>query len=398
MQLTIKKGFFEDSILIFIILMNILGSYFYLISQSYSIGFLCLPILLLLIFVNYKTIKIRRSDLYFFSFFSIFFISCLLSLMFFLSDTNLRVLKFLISMGFCYLGLKLFDNKNLDRLVAFATIAIITILLLQYCFLFLGFGINPSKNKEGTFIDMIPSSVYGNPNDLSIIGLLLFIYFKYQYNLKYKYIFMVFSGLVVLVAASRFSILLLIIIIVSHLKLKEVKLKRVLVILVIAVAFLFVKTDYLVFFEYSINRLFSITTHLSGNISAYGEDSISLRINSLFFFLNNLINIDFGSMVFKNYNVFFRGSQFYGHLIAENPHNFFVEISLLYGWFGVLCVCSFVLFLISGVTKFKHKIIVFISLIVSFLVTSSVINFLPIWVLIFIIILNKSNESSKFSV
>ena len=377
-------------ILVLIIIMNFLGSYFYLGNESFSIGFILMPFLLVWIAapnnLNKLLTQSKTNLLLTVFFFSLLILSIIA---YFINDTdnNLRLIKFSINLFLLYLGLLLVSKRNPDILDAsvFFTICIISIMcLLQFFYLNTGIGIKPHSEF------LTATGPFANPNDLSSISLLMYLYISTLYKWKLKNFISYLSIALIVITASRFAMLAALLIFLS-LRLKmETFLKfskSIPLIASLTIALMLASTDW---FKYSIARIGSISEHFSISGATEGS-STYIRIKSLFYFMHNITNIKEGSFEFQNYEYFFTNSEFSYSLISTNPHNFFIEISLLYGYLG--SILAFLLLYILIRCRFlfnpKYSILYISIIIISFCITSTVINFLPLWLMLIIILISQ---------
>lgn len=378
-------------ILVFIITMNFLGSYFNLGNESYAIGFILMPVMAIWIAVPNNLAKLLiQSKINFYL--TIFFLSLfLLSIIAYITsttDNNLRLIKFSSNIFVLYLGLLLISKSNpiiIDKSIFFTIFTISLICIMQFTYLNTGIGLKPHTQF------LTATGPFGNPNDLSTVSLLMYLYISTSYQWKFKNFISYVAITLIVVTASRFAILAALIIFLSlHFKLESfLKLTKLIpIVTLLIISSILMSTDW---FKYSITRISSISEHFSISGATEGS-STYIRFKSLYYFMENLSRIGQGSFEFQNYEFFFINSEFSYSLISSNPHNFFIELCLLYGYIGVLLVTVllYVLTLRSFLFRKKYFSILYITIvIISFCITSTVINFLPFWIIFIMILLNQ---------
>ncbi len=323
---------------------------------------------------------------------TIFFLSLfLLSIIAYITsttDNNLRLIKFSSNIFVLYLGLLLISKSNpiiIDKSIFFTIFTISLICIMQFTYLNTGIGLKPHTQF------LTATGPFGNPNDLSTVSLLMYLYISTSYQWKFKNFISYVAITLIVVTASRFAILAALIIFLSlHFKLESfLKLTKLIpIVTLLIISSILMSTDW---FKYSITRISSISEHFSISGATEGS-STYIRFKSLYYFMENLSRIGQGSFEFQNYEFFFINSEFSYSLISSNPHNFFIELCLLYGYIGVLLVTVllYVLTLRSFLFRKKYFSILYITIvIISFCITSTVINFLPFWIIFIMILLNQ---------
>ncbi len=206
------------------------------------------------------------------------------------------------------------------------------------------------------------SSTFNNPNDLAAfiasfsILLLLLLDNKYKSTIvtliAYIIIF-IFTFLL----GSRAS--LLIIVIVPILYLFFTKKKMVTPIIIVAAIVLISTIELeskLQALSYSETDVVARTaSKISLAMYSYDDDkSINYRLDSYFYFLKNLHQTILGVGT-KNYEHFY-GNDFLGTVVNKNPHSFFIEITIAFGWLGLsILIAIMVLILKNYLIELQNK-------------------------------------------
>lgn len=231
------------------------------------------------------------------------------------------------------------------------------------------FGIGFPVNKEYSYAI---SGTYFNPNNLSAIILIIsYIYAAIENLLPKKnpliWILIIF---LLVITASRSAILVVTIIFLLS---RGLSLKGLLF-----SSFIFT-IIYFLFFVFLVDANNDVILRFSGRFSSLvdtlenvsGDESSSLRLDSYLHFLKNLNNLGFGSGELGNYFKYSGGANFSTGLLFRNPHSLIVEIGY---WLGLPGLITFLIGIAYLFRFSEHKGLLFIVLITSSLIPSTVLN------------------------
>ncbi len=304
------------------------------------------------------------------------FINFLFSvIVYFNSDQDVRPLFFYNIMGLLsFLFLINIKVDNIFKVISFVFLFEVFVVFLQFLNLNFGYGLE-LKNKidlfapEGTLLNSNNSSVF-----IFSMCLILTSYFSYKKKNIMVLIILFLTFFSVFVTMSRTILVLyclyLIFFIIDNIKFS---IKRISYIFGIfsffSLFFVNIKGEWLLFFERSINKMFTLS---SMNL----DDSSSARLISLERWFDNLLYLGFGTLKDGSYGVYYESFDL--PLLSFNPHVYIVEISFLYGYIGVLFAFSLYLLVFYSIFSTKInlilKILIFSFFIIMQAVPSSILH------------------------
>ncbi|MCO8044767.1 hypothetical protein NI467_05275 [Acinetobacter bohemicus] len=364
------------------------GSFFYIIVPAVSLSFIITIISILFVLKN----KIAKYNVDILSIvvFSYFVFLATVGLLVNPSYENLQYLKSFVSILIVFmffLGLRNKGFSFFNSILVF-TFFIFSIALLQFSFLMTGYGINPViKSLEGYDLNLNTygvRSIFSNPNDFSVILILLSVYFF----ISQKSNLLILSGFFVFFAGSRtamflYSLLLLLF------YFKQINIKKIISLISLMVFSFIIYVFYLKNNAdlYSIRRFSNIFTDLGG------DGSIQVRFSNIVVFFDNFSSLYFGGWAAKSYSIYS------DPIFYVNPHSFIIEIVLLYGIYGLIFLTG-IFFTValylsknSNISTLEKIICGFIFFMITF-VPSSILNFPTFWALLFIILVSHEKKGS----
>jgi hypothetical protein len=218
----------------------------------------------------------------------------------------------------------------------------IVVVFLQFSYLSLGFGLQPEVT-ELNLAGFITGS-FGNPNNvatiLSLSYLVLVVNRRIQGN-AFGIMFSFIIGVAIFFTLSRaatvvFSLTMIYFLFANKIFFNGYKFITASIFLLLPISILYYFADMNLDSEVlkrSMAKIFSI-------LDAESDESIDFRFTSHLRLFENIGNLGYGSFSDLNYGIYFRGSDEWLHKV--NPHSFLVELSFLFGYFGlILAICFF---------------------------------------------------------
>src|SRR5690606_27006857 len=129
-------------------------------------------------------------------------------------------------------------------------------------------------------------------------------------------------------------------------------------------------------FVNSLKRIQSILIILESGISV--DDSATLRLKSYIYFLENILDLGFGSGKINDYFKYSYAADFETELMFQNPHSLIVEIGY---WLGLPGLILFNLALLYLFRYSERKLLLFGVISISTLIPSSIIGSLVYFIL-----------------
>lgn len=235
---------------------------------------------------------------------------------------------------------------------------------------FFGFGFHVTKNFESGF--MVSGTLF-NANSLGALLILIsyvFITIEKKFTNKKVISMWLLIAILLLITSSRASLFMAFLIFIFS---RELSFKTILIYTVIFSLLIFVYNillsaiDYGVFYRI-VGRIESLRKIIT-NGAGY-DGSIEFRLVTYRHFMENITNLGFGSGELYDYSIFAKNAGSHSSLLFQNPHSLLVEVGYWLGWPGLLSFLlgSGYLFVYS-----KTKLLLAITLLVSFTVPASVL-------------------------
>lgn len=295
-------------------------------------------------------------------------------------------LMFLASFRLINKGHNHFINSALFIFLAFQAIVI----LGQFMKMKTGYGLYAPAEYSGfdneRYISML-SGTFVNANDLASITVMIALFFMINRKVcKTLYGSTISIGFfVVIVTASRSSFVMFLFLFLV-LGLRGISTKKVGLILLIPTMAYFL---YIFGFgdgnvpavDRVASRLATISDIFTFGISS--DNSSSMRIESYLNFLNNLCNLGFGTVEYRNYSSFVSSLGPAYSLMGINPHSFFVEIGYWLGWPGLALFSLFLLSCLMLISIERWLLVVAVFIVMSSVSSSIMGNFIFILVFFF---------------
>jgi len=367
--------------------------------------------LTILISINFLIILIYIifiSKIYFNKIVILFFLFMIwASILYFINDSIESIIKtntFFCIVAAALMMLSIYYYSLLEGIKNF-NYYIYLFIILSFIIAFLEINYSLILPSSGKYIDeeyarrffKVPTSIFYNPNDFATVIGILFIY-TYSYCLflkrKIRYIILLFCLYIILFTGSRGVqlIVLLFPLLYSIMKGKSIFKIIILYILIIIILYIFIKLNQIpyVFKKY----LDTFNALNSGQI----DNSSLLRLEIIIYTLKNLNKLIIGygpggsSLFLNNFSII-------------NPHNFFIEILIDYGFIGLfLSVTIFIMSFkknlyilrntdnIEIIASCKATIILMFFFILFSVVPSSLFLYWPFaWFPIYLTMINLGN-------
>lgn len=261
-------------------------------------------------------------------------------------------------------------TKFIYKIIIFSLISQLVICLGQISTYILGFGFPVSEEQAS---DFMVAGTFTNANDLGGVVLLLsFVFIGIEKNLAVKnmYVWLIIVVLLI-ISGSRSALLLtfILFIITRGLKAKNILLYSAFALGVYTVlGVLLIESNIGVLSRFT-QRLDSLSDVLKGGID--NDGSITLRMDSYLYFINNIGSLGLGSGKLEDYYKYATNANFDTYLIFQNPHSLLVEVGYWLGYPGLLSLLLAMFYLSRYSDK---KLLLFVVLSVSTLIPSSVIG------------------------
>lgn len=381
------------------------GSFFYIYDHSFAIGtilaFILGPGFVLHFLQSKRTLKL---DIVQFSLLGLLFGLASFATLLVPEENNFQYLKaFAFNLAAFPIVAFLCKNRteaSKSGLILFFII-ILAIAILQISYLFNGIGIDPTREQAAdyaiadAFAFSGVRSIFGNPNDFSVICVLLIIITLYGIRIseRVRAVIVVILTLMILMAASRTNLVAAILVLSSYYLFSSKRWRELLHYggIGIIVFSLFSLSDKNLSESYWARRAETIFT----TASLISDSSVDRRTNQYLNFIENLDLIAMGSFRAQNYNYFVKNDD----LFSRNPHSLIIELALLFGYVGLFIGCVvfywlFTCFRLGGIGAARSLLLLVCVVMVTF-VSSSVINFPAFWVLIYFIGIGSRVSNSK---
>lgn len=410
MNCTLSKRKIKHYSIIFLIFAFVTGSYIHIGSTALSGTNIIAALGIFFILNDLSKNKSKFNVFKFLGAISIFLIVLLAGYSLILNNTepNIRLLRNAITAFVAiYLGSLVAERypRELTKALQVSIIFYLIIALLQFSYLILGYGFNPADRfVDAGFFDASLSnigfpSVFTNPNDFSLISLLILIYFMFAATARINNYFIIIAMLCIFVSGSKVAILISFIAIILKMQLeKSMKAYLALFFIILCAALIYFSFPEEGVGLYSIDRfIVTILEILSGSLDV--NSSISIRLQSLVYFLSNYNNFLWG--IFEAGVPFtqFAYADFKTDLIELNPHSFVIEIHALFGIFGLFIIIGVFTSVFLLLLK-KYNLFISLYLWISFVlissIPSSILGISSYFALVACIIQTKSNQSKVF--
>ena len=283
----------------------------------------------------------------------------------------------------------------------------VTLLILAY-FYEIKSGVS-LVGKTNDFGGGIYSSTFNNVNDFAsyiaiVTPLLLYFVDKYRNSSSLYISLYLFLCLIIFLLASRTALLAILLIPVAYMLFRAKFIQSLLLVLLILILSQLNWEEII----YSLTKVDNeIISRSASRVSLAlydfeSDNSASYRLDSYYHFFNNIFETVIGTGT-KNYAAFY-GEKFSGTVVGANPHSFFIEITLAFGWLGLTTIVAIFTKLIFNIYRMKKtmKLEYFYgmtSLIIFILISNvpSTIIRLPIlfFPIFFFYCLSKTNKCLK---
>lgn len=390
----------------------LLGSFAYIYNSSFAIGVLLALISGPLFLIKFLTKRRTGVDLFMLLSLGLLVLFAVLGMVVFPTDDNFRYVKAFAFNFFAFpIVMVILEKKgwalNFGVLLYAAIICFIAALQISY--LYFGFGLDPTRvgvadymaNDAFAFAGI--RSIFANQNDFAMICLFLIIYviFVSRMEEKYKSLLTAIFSLMVVLAASRTCIVCLVLVLGTYYLTSWKRWKYFIIGISVAVACFFAISAYSSRSSENSYWVTKITTiidlganFLSGGVSNISDGSAHQRMGGYGEFFDKFDMIGFGSFRAKDYGYILSDS-----LLMQDPHSLLIELSLLYGYVGLLFFAFMVFWVFrcsrlgSGAAK---AAILTLSVILATFVSSSEVNFPAFWVIVFICFIGVRTRQASY--
>ncbi|MEO2268654.1 oligosaccharide repeat unit polymerase [Pseudoalteromonas sp. YIC-656] len=342
----------------------------------------------------------RKDYIYPASVFLMFLLLALVTTLFYGESSQVEDLFYLVHLFLAFNAVYFIIKWKLfsERFLLYFFSAIVALLALSAALQILGIlGIipliwAPEGRPEG--FDKLVTGPFANPNDLAVVELMLFCYVYWLADKLNRFPLKLFliacTAFVILVTLSRASIVLFAVyfILLSLYKKQYLKLLALTLFAIASLAILItfassfkVKGDDSGLVQRNLNRIASIDRMLSSK----SNDSSGIRVNSYRYFFENIDEFAEPRGT-DNYESFYNRADFDKNLIRYNPHSFFIESTLSFGYAGLLLLCLLMAFFTyySMAVPNSYPVILIVFFIILSNIPSSIIKMPALWVPLFL--------------
>lgn len=397
----------------------LLGSSVYIYSRSFAVGTIIVLIggLFLAISKLRMNAVVDKNDVPVYVALIALFVLSVIALAVYGTYPNVQYLKsFLFNFFAFILFSTLFTKKfkYINKGVIWFLLIILIVAGLQAGYLFWGVGLDPVRENAANYVVENAygysgvRSIFTNPNDLSLICCLLLVYFTQisPVSERIKMIIVASLAAVIVLSASRTCILVAAIVVSFH-YLKRPKQWAIfsicLVVLWVSLSAAADSGGAGVLNTYWGRKIASIsaiaTNYIDGGIRNVSDGSVDQRSAGYKQFLSKFNEIGVGSFKAQDYGYLMKGDV----LFQADPHSLPIEMSLLYGYAGLVIFFLYMWWVFSSLMRSAGIIraleFTFIFFLLTF-VSSSEINFPSFWIMTFLIVIgsrvrNKNKAHTK---
>ena len=137
------------------------------------------------------------------------------------------------------------------------------------------------------------------------------------------------------------------------------------------------------FFGHKIGTILAIGSHfVAGGTGSVSDESVSIRMSTYLQFIHKFGEIGLGSFEAQNYGYLLKGDW----LMARDPHSMLIELSALYGYFGLIVFCAILLWLAMCAARSRGQIFSIMLTSLFFMLTfvsSSAVQQFAVWGMLF---------------
>lgn len=384
---------------------GLFGSWLYVYNSALAVSSIIMFVIGPFVAVNFMARAHAKNDItLFYILVGLFVLSCI-ALIYSPTPDNFRYCK-----SFLY---ALFAFSFIDYICAFHRgsiwvgcalfmVVIVIVAIPQVTYILFGFGVNPAYTGDAgeflasdAFLTASVRSIFYNPNNFAsacTLLLILVLQARDGYLMRHALVKVILLALVFL-AGSRACLLVSVIAVLFHYwnELKSLKKGSISKFIAFGASgsILVVVASSWLSKSHIFEKLSTITNIIGAAVSsgaAHVTDvSVRERWSAYAGFFDRFFSLGMGSFEARNYVNVYRP----GTLISENPHSLVLELSALYGYFGLLAFIFMLMWLYFSVRSRVGSRLgatgLCIGVFIISCVPSSVINFSSFWILFYLI-------------
>lgn len=383
----------------------LLGSAVYIYSQSFAVGTIVVLIggLFLAISKLRMNAVVDKNDIPAYVALIALFILSAIALAVYGTYPNAQYLKSFVFNLLAFISISTVFWKRFEYInkgVVWFLLIILIVAMLQAGYLFWGVGPDPVRANAADYVAENAysysgvRSIFTNPNDLSLVCCLLMVYFTQvsPVSERIKMVIVASLAAVIVLSASRTCIFVATIVV----GLYYLKKPRQWIVFAICLAVLWLSLSAAadsggtgVLNTYWGRKIASISTiatnYVDGGIRNVSDGSVDQRSAGYRQFLTKFDEIGIGSFKAQDYSYLMKGDV----LFQADPHSLPIEMSLLYGYVGLVIFIIYMWWMFSSLMRsagiMRSLSFTFIFFLLTF-VSSSEINFPSFWIVTFLIV------------
>lgn len=371
----LNKKIFQKVHLLLVLIGLSCGSAFY-VFYPYTKPAILLPLISLPLLILSIKIKVRMVGILLIGFILLAFVYNFS----FKNEDNIIDLYYISILFFVYTSANIAAKITYRRshFLFFILFFIFTVLVFLYAY-----EVNSGVQIVNKPYDILGvySTVFNNPNDMSayltsFLALALFLTKRKYKSISITVSVYIMVVLLIFFLGSRLSFLSAMLLAPLYLLLSKKNIYIGVVFLVNIFIFNIVNWEYFLYMltNVDIDFISRSASRMLLFLYQFDEDkSATYRLDSYYYVIENFGNTLLGAGT-KNYEDFYSGSIFSGTVVAINPHSFFIEVVLAFGWLGLL-----IIILILGIiakSYYRLKGDTFVAAIIS-IVIFSIVSFVP---------------------
>lgn len=391
---------------------GLVGSWLYVYNSAFAIGTIIMFAIGPFVAINFMTRTHIKIDIFLFYVLAGLFVLSCIALIYSRTPDNLRYCKSFLYALFAFAFIDyicVFHRGSVWLGCALFMVVIGVVAIPQVTYILFGFGVNPAYTGDAgdlltasAFRTASVRSIFYNPNNFAsacTLLLILSLQAKDGNFMQHVLVKMVLLSLIIL-AGSRACLLVSIVAILFHYlsdlrSLKKRSISKLITLSASGLVIILVASRWLSK-SHILEKLSTVTNILGSALSTGAthvtDVSVRERWSAYAGFFNRFFSLGMGSFEAKNYlNIYKQGT-----LISENPHSLVLELSALYGYFGLLAfifLLTWLYFSVRGrVGSRLGAASVCLGVFIISCVPSSVINFATFWIFFYLIGRYSSSE------
>lgn len=384
---------------------GLFGSWMYVYDPAFAVGTIVMFSIGPFVVANFLTRAHKKIDIaLFYTMLGLFALSCI-AVVSYPTPDNIRYCKAFLYAFFAFAFIDYicaFNRSSIWPGCMLFLIVVGAMALPQVTYILFGVGMNPAYTGDGgefltadAFLTASVRSIFYNPNNFaSACTLLLILFLQAKKDDFVQYVIVKISLLALIVlAGSRSCLLVAVIAIFANYwdgikRLKKGAISKAIIFVasgsvLVAAAGSWLSKSHI--FE-KISTLGNIIGAMMATGTASVDDvSVRERWSAYTGFFSHFFSLGFGSFEAENYvNIYKQGT-----LISENPHSLALELSALYGYFGLfafIVLMTWLYFSVRGRVNGRLGAggLCFGVFVIS-CVPAAVINFSTFWILFYLI-------------